>query len=247
LNDSIRREFDHKINRLTKSKVYLDFCEEVYGYRMYLFNMMDKEQLDFIFKSIPLSPDDTVLDLGCGSGSILNALVKKSGCSGVGIDQLESNIVEIENKNILYINSDIDTISDFHLKPTVTLFIDSIYFSSAPEMLLKYLCDKKNNKIYLFYSQYLFNGNMADKSTLRKGFTKVAAILKGIQVPYEIIEYSENERLLYEKSIHSLKKREDDFICEGNHDLYEEKLKEQIMGKQLYDEGNASRYLYIIG
>ncbi|HKM33869.1 MAG TPA: methionine biosynthesis protein MetW [Lachnospiraceae bacterium] len=247
MNDNIRLEFDNKINRLTKSKVYLDFCEEVYGYRMYLFNMMDKEQLDFIFKSIPLSPADTLLDLGCGSGSILNALVKKSGCSGVGIDQLDSDTVEIDNENAQYINGDIDSISSFHLKQTVTLFIDSIYFSSSPEMLLEYLCGKKNNKIYLFYSQYLLNENVADKNVLQGNFTKVANILKGIKVPYEIIEYSENERLLYEKSLNSLKKREDDFIIEGNQDLYEDKLKEQIMGKQLYDTGNASRYLYIIG
>ena len=92
-SESVKDEFDNKIGRLTKSKAYLDFCEEVYGYRMYMFNMMDREQLDFVFNSIPLSSDDTLLDLGCGSGSILNLLVEKYGCSGIGIDQLNSDVI----------------------------------------------------------------------------------------------------------------------------------------------------------
>ena len=42
-----KNEFSEKIERLTRSSAYLDFCEEVYGYRVYLFNMMDKQQIDF--------------------------------------------------------------------------------------------------------------------------------------------------------------------------------------------------------
>ena len=62
---SSKEEFDNKIGRLTKSKAYLEFCEQVYGYRLYLFNMMDKEQLDFVFNSIPMTSQDSILDLGC--------------------------------------------------------------------------------------------------------------------------------------------------------------------------------------
>ena len=62
-----------------------------------------------------------------------------------------------------------------------------------------------------------------------------------------MIEYSKNERILYEKSLYALGKRKKAFISEENFDLYEDKMKEQRMGKQLYDTGNASRYLYIIG
>lgn len=247
MDDSIKREFDNKINRLTKSKAYLDYCEEVYGYRMFLFNMMDKEQLDFIFKSIPISSDDTVLDLGCGSGSILNGMVKKSGCSGVGIDQLDSDVIEIESENPQYLCGDIDDIDDFDLHPTVTLSVDSIYFSHDPEGLMRSLCGVKNNRIYLFYSQYLFDDHALEKHILQGNFTKVADILKKLKVPYEMIDYSKNERILYEKSLCALEKREDAFKSEGNFDLYEDKIKEQRMGKNLYDTGNASRHLYIIG
>ncbi|WP_303869464.1 hypothetical protein [Acetobacterium wieringae] len=244
MDNSIKQEFDNKIKRLTKSKAYLDYCEEVYGYRMYLFNMMDKEQLDFVFDLIPLSVDDTVLDLGCGSGSIVNALVKKYRCFGIGIDQLDSDTIEIENAK--YLQGDIDNFIDFQLQPTVTLSVDSIYFSCDSEALIRSLCAVKNNRVYLFYSQYLFD-DAVDKRILQGHFTRVADILKNLQVPYEMIDYSRNERILYERSLSALEKRKAAFKSEGNYDLYVDKMNEQKMGIQLYETGNASRYMYIIG
>ena len=146
-----------------------------------------------------------------------------------------------------YFEENIDDIEKFNLNPTVTLLVDSIYFSRDPEKLIRYLCHIKNNRIYLFYSQYLFDNDIADKGRLRGDFTNIAEILKKIKVSYKMIEYSKNERILYEKSLYALEKRKKAFISEGNFDLYEDKMKEQRMGKQLYDTGNASRYLYIIG
>ena len=45
----IKDEFSVKIGRLTKSSAYLNYCEEVYGYRAYLFNMLDKQQMEDTF------------------------------------------------------------------------------------------------------------------------------------------------------------------------------------------------------
>jgi cyclopropane fatty-acyl-phospholipid synthase-like methyltransferase len=73
----ITDEFSEKIDRLTKSSTYLDYCEEVYGYRVYLFNMMDKQQIDFILNAIPVTEKDTLLDLGCGSGLFSKAKLLK--------------------------------------------------------------------------------------------------------------------------------------------------------------------------
>ncbi len=244
--ERVNDEFGEKIGRLTKSKAYLDYCEEVYGYRIYLFNMMDKEQLDFILNSVSLSSDDILLDLGCGSGSILNLLAKKYECLGIGMDQLNGDVIKRDNKFITYVNGDIDRISDYHLKPTVTLSIDSLYFSKDLKKLLHDLYSLKNNRMYLFYSQYLFEETNGDRDTLRGDHTKVADILNESRISYKTIEYSKNERFLYERSLIALQKRKEEFKNEGNSDLYESKLKEDMMGKGLYEKGLASRYLYII-
>ena len=122
-------EFSEKFGRLTKSDTYLQYCKEVYGYNEYLFNMMDKKQIDFVLNSIPISSKDTLLDLGCGPGSILNLLVAKYGCHGIRIDQMNRGILNRSEKLITYINADMDKISDYSIRPTITLSIDSLYFS----------------------------------------------------------------------------------------------------------------------
>lgn len=242
----VKDEFSEKIARLTRSSAYLDYCEEVYGYREYLFNMMDKQQIDFVLDSIPVSIEDTILDLGCGYGSILRLLVKKYGCRGVGIDQLDSDILERTGSSITYIEGDIDKISDYNLNPTVTLSIDSLYFSKDLDKLVRQLRSIKNNKMYLFYSQYIFDEAFGDKRILHSHKTKIAEVLKKNNISFKTVDYSENERLLYQNSLKVLKKYKKTFESEGNLDLYEQKLKEDAMGMELYEKNLASRYLYII-
>lgn len=130
MDNNIKQEFDNKIKRLTKSKTYLDYCEEVYGYRMYLFNMMDEEQLDFVFDSIPLSADDTVLDLGCGTGSILNALVKKNAVLALVLISwtAKSSKLKMKTRNIYKVILMTSLISNYNrpLPCPLTAFISAV-------------------------------------------------------------------------------------------------------------------------
>ena len=243
--DAIQQEFGNKIGRLTKSGAYLDYCEEICGYRVYLFNMMDKAQLDFVLNFIPASSDDVILDLGCGPGSILKLLVTKYGCRGVGVDRLDDELLGGNTKSIAYINSDMDSFASFGVKPTITLCIDSLYFSDDPDELIRHLSGIKNNRLYLFYSQYLFDEASADRRILNCEQTKLAEILRRNAIRFSAVDYSQNEHALYRNSIRILQKYKQAFEEEGNADLYENKLKEDLMGMDLYEKGLARRYLYI--
>ena len=245
-DDSVRREFHNKISRLSKSAAYLDYCEELTGYKLCQFNMMDRQQLEYLFEPIPLSAEDRLLDLGCGSGGLLRALTEGKGCCGVGIDRLPPSAVGELGGRTQYICGDIDDIGRYKLKPTVTLAIDSLYFSRDPETLLRYLCGVEGNRLYIFFSQYLFDGSPADMDMLRPERTRIALGLSSAGVRYTTLDYGENERLLYERSICALRARRENFKREGNQDLYEQKLEEQLLGKRLYDSGRAGRWLYIV-
>lgn len=111
--------------------------------------MMDKDQFDFVLNSIPMSAEDTFVDLGCGPGSILNLLVAKYGYLGIRIDQLDTNILN-PNGKLTYINADIDRISKYSLKPTITLSIDSLYFSKDLNGLVRQLKNLETNRMYFF-------------------------------------------------------------------------------------------------
>lgn len=241
----IIKEFDLKVGRLTNSKAYLDYCEEVYGYRMHLFNMMDKEQLDFLFNSIDISNKDSILDLGCGCGSILNEFVKRFKCKGYGVDQLSKAVVESQNTNFTYINLDMDKINESGLKPSITISVDSLYFCSHLSELVKHLKSLKDNRVYIFFSQYLFDTS-AGKKILEYNNTTIAKVLEENNISFKYIEFSENEHKLYENSLKILPKYRKAFEQEGNLDLFANKQREDQFGKELYDTGCAKRYLYIV-
>lgn len=244
--ESISDEFKRKIGRFTKSGAYLNYCEEVYGYREYLFNMMDREQIDFLLQNIPVSPDDVILDMGCGSGSILNLLCEKYGCRGVGIDTLDPETFQGNPKFVNYLCGDIDRLQEYGLEQTITLSVDSFYFSGDLEKLLLSLVTKRNSRLYFFYSQYLFGEGTASRDSLKEDRTKVGEILNRYAISYRATDFSVNEKCLYERSLRILERLESDFEREGNRDLLEGKRKEDQFGSALYEKGLAARYLYRI-
>ncbi|HWI54203.1 MAG TPA: class I SAM-dependent methyltransferase [Desulfobacteria bacterium] len=241
-----KEEFSRLIGRATDSIAYLDFCEEIYGYRMYLFNMMDKQQLDYLFNKISVKKSDIILDLGCGTGSILAKLISIYECRGIGVDQLNKDIVKKCSKKISYIEGDVDSLSDYNLKPNITLSVDSLYFSSNPDGLVKQLKREQTNRLYLFYSQYIFSETTKNTSVLHHDNTRIARSLQQNGLHYRVVEYSANEQALYEHALKVLPKYKKAFHFEGNNDLYESKLKENRTGQELYANDLASRYLYIV-
>jgi len=241
-----REDFNRLMGSATASRAYLDYCEEIYGYRMYFFNMMDKAQLDYLFNAIPISSVDTILDIGCGAGSILSTLVRKYTCHGIGIDQLNEALVAKCSGGIAYIDGDLDDLPDYHINPTITLAVDSLYFSNDLDKIIKHLFSFLNNRLYLYYSQYIFSENLKDEALLQPGNTKLAAALQRNGIPYRTVDYSSNEHALYENALKILPRYKQALADEGNGDLYESKIREYQSGKEMYDKGLASRYLYIV-
>jgi len=239
----IKQEFSQKICGLSNSPAYLDVCEEVYGYRLPLFNMMDKEQIDYILNTVSISSSDTVLDLGCGNGNLLRLLVTKYGCLGVGIDLLESSLVSFD-KDIQYICGNFEHLKDYGLLPTITLSIDSLNFCANIDKIVEQLGSYINNRLYLFWSQYLFD-EAADRTCLKNDHTALACALQEARIAYKAVDYSKNEYCMYIALERALQSRRHFFESEGNLDLFEQKLDETRYGIELYENGLASRYLYI--
>ncbi len=242
----VKEEFSNLIERSTSSIAYLNYCTELYGYKMYLFDMMDKVQLDFLFNDILISQGDSILDLGCGCGSILNCLIKKYHCQGIGIDQLKHEIIRRTNGLITYINGNIDEFENYGLFPDITISVDGLYFSNQLDRLLSTLANIKGNRLYFYYSQYIFDKMIEDKSILECNKTRLAKILNKLGISYKTIDYSLNEKNLYERALELLPKYREALELEGNKDIYEKKYTETKFGKELYDKGCASRYLYIV-
>ena len=112
--------------------------------------------------------------------------------------------------------------------------------------MLRYRYRNSRKGMYLFYSQYLFENEAEQRELLQSDGTRLAQTLKRNGIPYTTIDYSKNERMLYTRALDTLRAYRHAFEIEGNLDLIEQKIKEDLLGKQLYEEGRASRYLYRI-
>ena len=76
--------------------------------------------------------------------------------------------------------------------------------------------------------------------------TKIARILQNNGIQYTVVNYSENEYNLYINALKVLPKYKSALEHEGNIKLYEAKMKEYSIGKEMYEKGLASRFLYIV-
>ncbi|HNX92844.1 MAG TPA: hypothetical protein PKI17_04900, partial [Syntrophomonas sp.] len=157
-----------------------------------------------------------------------------------------TEIIKKDNNLFTYINGNIDELKSCSVSPNITISVDSLYFCSRLDRLLEVLTKINGNRLYLYYSQYIFDEKNEDKSILKCDHTRVAESLKKAGIKYKTIDYSENERDLYEKAMQILPKYEKAFEQEGNESLFEKKMNENKLGKELYDNNRANRYLYII-
>ena len=158
----------------------------------------------------------------------------------------EAYLFKKYNRSFEYINGSIDELEAYSVCPNITISVDSLYFSKDLNRLLKTLTDWKYNRLYLFYSQYIFDENQEDKVILNCDDTRLARCLNQAGITFKTIDYSKNEKELYERGLQVLPKYQDAFDREGNRDLFEKKMNENKFGKELYDTGHASRFLYII-
>jgi demethylmenaquinone methyltransferase / 2-methoxy-6-polyprenyl-1,4-benzoquinol methylase len=52
----------------------------------------------FLVSRLPVGPDDTVLDVACGTGAVALELVRQTGCSVVGVDQSPEMLAEARER-----------------------------------------------------------------------------------------------------------------------------------------------------
>ena len=52
----------------------------------------------FLVSRLPVGPDDTVLDIACGTGSVALELVRQTGRSVVGVDQSPEMLAEARKR-----------------------------------------------------------------------------------------------------------------------------------------------------
>jgi methionine biosynthesis protein MetW len=79
--------------------------------------MSDRRVMDLIASLVP--PGSRVLDLGCGSGELLQLLQTQRGCSGYGVELADANVLQCVQRGV--------NVIQLNLEEGLTLFADQSF------------------------------------------------------------------------------------------------------------------------
>jgi demethylmenaquinone methyltransferase / 2-methoxy-6-polyprenyl-1,4-benzoquinol methylase len=89
----------------------------------------------FLVSRLPVGPDDTVVDVACGTGAVALELIRRTGCAVVGVDQSPEMLAEarrrVDDRRIEFIQSAAQALP----------FEDASFDGLTAAYLLRYLDD----------------------------------------------------------------------------------------------------------
>lgn len=233
---SLKDAFDQWFIKGLESKAYRNFCKEVYGLGIFLYSVIDKEQVEILEKEAEFRSTDRVIDIGCGTGGLIEYLADKYGFYGLGIDFAKQTIQKANEKtkqknNVSYKELDMNNLGSLEGRFDKVIVADSLYFVSDTKKVVGNIYNllKERGKAFIFYSH------------LNKINFLFDDLLKEMNIEYFKINFSKNEKLIWKKTIEIAEKYKEEFIKENNIEIYQDRIDE---ASEFVDK-EANRYLYI--
>lgn len=78
--------YDYFYNMVEKNPVFSDYCTQVFGMDLSQDGFSDLEQVKGVIKAAGIKAGNTVLDMGCGNGKMLEYITDTTGAVGYGFD-----------------------------------------------------------------------------------------------------------------------------------------------------------------
>lgn len=229
------------------SKTYIKFCEKVYGRYLCQFNMVDEEQLQKLILLIGDGKGKKILDLGCGSGYISEYIAQVTGASVFGIDfavgAIKSAQDRVKNTDIEFSIGNINELDFPDATFDYVLAIDTLYFGSDLGKIVQDIKRvlKPHGKLISFYSS-----RKTDLTKTGPESTGLGKILDKEKIKYDFWEYTENEKRVWENTLKVAEELKQDFIKEGNLEIYKGRVAEAKKNIIAQSKGEMVRYLYYI-
>lgn len=247
--------YDDFYTAVESSNAYSNYCTKVFGMDFSQQGFSNLQQVNFMLDILKIKKADRILDVGCGSGKLIEYISESTGAIGYGFDissvAIASGCNRVSNKSKkIYYEEGI--IGEKQYKADsfdAIISIDTMYFT---ENLAKTIADfyrwlKPHGKMAIFYSEFIFNEKDSLEKLLPEGNALVKAFKK-INIKYEVYDLTKShyEHMKLKKQIISGMEKE--FEQEGNLMLYENAYIESIDSNTTYEDFSKknARYLYIV-
>jgi len=209
--------------------------------------MVDEEQLQKLLSLIDDGKEKKILDLGCGSGYITEYIAEKTGATVLGIDfakgAIKSAQDRVKNSDVEFNVGNINELNFSDESFDYVLTIDTLYFGSDLEKIVKDIKRilKPNGKLISFYSSKKTDLNKSGPES-----TGLGKILEKEKIKYDYWNYTENEKRVWENTLKVAEELKQDFINEGNLEIYKGRVAEAAKNLKWQSNGEMVRYLYYV-
>ena len=235
------------------SPTYRKYCTIVYGTDRCHFDMMTQAQFEQLKALLLREKPARILDLGCGTGEITEAIAQITGVETVGIDFSANAIAAAQARTggkSLKLSFEVMDMDDLHFPEgafDVILAIDTLYFTHDLNLLIRALqrCLKEGGRMAIFYSTH-FQPEDLDGSPTPES-TPLGLALQACQISYQTWDFSSDERPFWERGLRAAEDLKAEFEAEGNLPIYQSRVDEAQGILERYRTGSSSRYLYLTG
>ncbi|MHA2399490.1 MAG: class I SAM-dependent methyltransferase [Promethearchaeota archaeon] len=237
---------------LNSSEVLARISLEAYGKDLGQFSMMTMPQLNKLLEVLQLTPEDTVIDLGCGIGKITDYIFEVTQCTIIGID-IASEAIKLAQERTVdkkdKLMFQVDDMDDLSISPSSAdcfISVDSLYFAEDLENTIKQMKTilKPKGRMGIFYSQSCSPKESLEK--LQPDKTNLALALQKNGLKFETFDFSDDEKDYWNKVKDLYIKYKVDFEKEGSIDLQKSLYQDAEYQAKLYQEGRMSRHLYLV-
>lgn len=202
-----------------------------------------------MLRDASVGPTSRVLDVGCGTGSLVRFLAETYGCECTGIDFAGEAIAylrtEFPKNGVAYQEVDIDDLSPVNQQYDVVLMIDAFFLATDPRQVIRELIARlsRGGRLIITHSQYPMTEH--DIGLIQSGFTTIDPILAELEVSFRSYDCTEYERRYWRTAVDQLNSRKDAFIGEGSAQLWEGRLAEAAGAEEMIAMGHI-RKIYVV-
>jgi cyclopropane fatty-acyl-phospholipid synthase-like methyltransferase/GNAT superfamily N-acetyltransferase len=239
---------------IASSRAYAGFCEQAYGRNLGQHGFADMAQIDALLDVSRLSPGDRVLDLGCGTGGIAEAISDATGAHVTGVDYIPEAIRQAQERTqgkrsrLAFRVGDLRDL-DFPAHAFDALIsIDTLYFTeldrSIPQMAALLA---PGGRMAIFFSQGADPENSIEtftRDTLPPERTPLGAALTRQGLRFRSWDFTEADYRHAQLARRVLEELRPAFEAEDNLFLYENRLGEANGIIAAVEAGAHARYLY---
>ena len=237
---------------LNSSKTLANITKQVYGKDLGQNNMMTMPELNILLEVLKISSEDSVIDLGCGTGRITEYISDVTQAQVIGIDiaseaiKLAQERTQDKKEKLEFRVDDMDDLSIPPASANCVIAIDSLYFVEDLDNTIEFMKSilKPQGRMGLFYSVSCLPKESKDK--LHPDKTKLAQALQKHDLNYQTFDFSIEEKEFWNSIKDLYAKNKEEMEQEGNLILQKDLYKDAEYQARAYQEGRRSRYLYVV-